>query len=483
LTWIFILAYLGLQLGIGLWIAKRIHSESDYFLGGRRVSLPLLTFSLFATWFGAETCLGSSAAVYRQGLSGSRADPFGFSLCLFLMGLLLAGRLRRGNYVTLADYYRERYGGLVEKFSVWVMVPSSFIWGAAQIRAFGQVIASTTPLPVEPAISVAALFILVYTLLGGLLGDIYTDFIQGIFVLSGLLFLLIVVFGDTPAWKTLLDSMEPARWSFIGPGESVLARIDRWLVPILGSLVTQEIISRVLAAKSVSVARQASFIACGIYLAMGSIPVFLGLLGPFIFPGLTESEQFLIRLADQHLPKVLFVAFSGALISAIISTVDSILLAISALFSHNLIVPVLRIKTERGRVVMARAVVLFGGLLAYLIAIHGKGIYELVVTASSFGTAGILVVTMMGLYTRWGRKTAAIGAMATGLIMTPSFTYIWKFQAPFLTAVVGSLAVFAVVALLENSRKAVREKSPLRAKICRAERSLLESAKPEGRKP
>lgn len=308
--------------------------------------------------------MGSSAAVYRQGISGSRADPFGFSLCLLLMGLLLAGKLRRGNYLTLADYYRERYGAFVEKFAVWIMIPSSLIWGAAQIRAFGQVISSTTPLPAGPAISVAALFVLVYTLLGGLLGDIYIDFIQGIFIIIGLSVLLFVCLQSLGSWRELLSGMEPARLSLIGPGEALMARIDRWMVPVLGSLVTQELISRILAAKSVRVARRASFIACGIYLALGSIPVFLGLFGPFLFPGIADSEQFLIRLADRFLPNLLFVVFSGALISAIISTVDSILLAISALVSHNLIVPLFRVKSERARVLSARLVVLASGVLA-----------------------------------------------------------------------------------------------------------------------
>jgi Na+/proline symporter len=61
LNWLFILAYMVIQLLIGVWISKRIRSESDYFLGGRNVSLFMVTFSLFATWFGAETCIGSSA--------------------------------------------------------------------------------------------------------------------------------------------------------------------------------------------------------------------------------------------------------------------------------------------------------------------------------------------------------------------------------------------------------------------------------------
>ncbi|MDH7512956.1 MAG: sodium:solute symporter family protein [Clostridiales bacterium] len=455
MTWLFILAFMVVQLAIGLWISRRIRSESDFFLGGRNLPLIMVAFSLFATWFGAETCMGSSAAVYRQGLSGSRADPFGFSLCLFLMGLILAGRLRGGNYITLADYYRERFGVCVEKMAVWIMIPSSLIWGAAQIRAFGQVIASTTPLPVTPAITAAALFVLVYTLMGGMLGDIYTDIIQGFFIFLGLIVLFFVCFQSFHGWREMLGSMDPGRLRFIGPTETLLQRMDRWMVPVLGSLVTQEAISRVLAAKSVSVARRASFLACGIYLSLGSIPVLLGLVGPNILPGVAAPEQFLIRLAGQNLPRLLFVVFSSALISAIISTVDSILLAISALVSHNLLVPLFGLKREKTRVLSARLVVLASGVLAYVIAVHAKGIYELVLTASSFGTAGILVVTLMGLFTRVGGGAAAMSALAAGLVLTPLFSYVLGLEAPFMTSILGALAAFAAGAFMARRRERV----------------------------
>jgi Na+/proline symporter len=247
--------------------------------------------------------------------------------------------------------------------------------------------------------------------------------------------------------------MEPARLSLIGPGEGLLARIDRWLVPVLGSLVTQEVIARVLSARSPSAARRASFLACGIYLVLGAVPVFLGLLGPFIFPGVADSEQFLILLAGQYLPKALFIVFSGALISAIISTVDSILLAISALISHNIIVPILGVKSERARVLSARAIVLAAGVLAYVIAIYGRGIYELVLTASSFGTAGVLVVTMLGMYSRWGGQAASVSALSAGLILTPVATFVLRLDAPFMASIAGSLAAFAVGDFLAKKRK------------------------------
>lgn len=87
--WLFIIVYLLLQVLIGYLVSRSIRSEGDYFLGGRRLGGLLVSFSRFATWFGAETCIGSSAAVYERGLSGSRADPFGYSACLLLLGLLL----------------------------------------------------------------------------------------------------------------------------------------------------------------------------------------------------------------------------------------------------------------------------------------------------------------------------------------------------------------------------------------------------------
>ncbi len=89
MTWTFLLTYLALQLALGVYLSRHIASEDDYFVGWRRLGTFVVAFSLFATWFGAETCLGSSGAIYEQGLSGARADPFGYSLCLLLLGACL----------------------------------------------------------------------------------------------------------------------------------------------------------------------------------------------------------------------------------------------------------------------------------------------------------------------------------------------------------------------------------------------------------
>lgn len=82
-----ILAYVLLQLLIGFWISRKIKTEDDYLLAGRSLGYVLATFSIFATWFGAESCIGTAGAAYSSGLSGVRADPFGYGICLILMGM------------------------------------------------------------------------------------------------------------------------------------------------------------------------------------------------------------------------------------------------------------------------------------------------------------------------------------------------------------------------------------------------------------
>ncbi|MGB9835366.1 MAG: sodium:solute symporter family protein [Candidatus Saccharicenans sp.] len=445
-----ILVYVLAQIFIGFYLSRRIKNEDDFLVGGRRVSFFLVSFSLFATWFGAETCLGSSGAVYEQGLSGSRADPFGFSLCLFLMGFLLARKLREGNYLTLADFIKDRYGDLSEKLVVWVMIPSSIIWGSAQLRAFGQILSVSTALPLNLMICLSALLVIIYTVLGGLLGDIYTDLIQGLIVVGSLVTLLIIIISRTPDLPGIIQHMPADRWKILGVGESLWERLDRWAVPVLGSLVVQEAISRFLAARSPREAVKACHLAGGIYFFTGAIPLFLGFVGPWILPGISDRENFLVLLSHENLPDFLSVIFLGALISAILSTVDSILLACSALFSHNFLLPILKVKNEKTRLIITRLAVIITGLIALSIALAGNRIYDLVLLAASFGTSGVLVITMLGLYSKVMEARAANITLVSGLVLTPLFQLILKFKAPFLLSVMACLVIFVLVSYLHK---------------------------------
>lgn len=453
-----IAGYILLQLLIGVLVSRRIKNESDYLLAGRRFGIGLGTFTIFATWFGAETCIGAAGSIYSEGLSGGAADPFGYATCLLLMGAVFAVPLWRRGLTTFADLFRQRYSRGVERLVVLLIVPGSVMWAAAQIRAFGQVISASSNFEVEFAITLAAVVVVVYTIYGGLMADAITDLVQGIALVIGLVILFAVVVGA-------LGGIEPAAARipaervhlFGGPEASTLAVIERWAIPICGSVLSQELVARVLGSSSPQVARRASLLGGGFYLAIGMIPVFLGLIGAQLIPNLVEPEQLLAQLAQQYLPTYLYIAFAGALVSAVLSTVDSALLAAAALTSHNLVIPLMPNLGETAKVRTARAGVLVFGLLAYYLALHAEGVYALVEEASAFGSAGVFIVSLFALFTRFGDSRSAMTALVTGLLSWTLGAYVLAFPYPYLTSLGASYLAYVGVALIAPRVQRVTE--------------------------
>lgn len=427
---LFIFAYILLQFGIGIWVSRSIRTEKDFLVAGRNVPPFFLVFSLFATWFGAETIMGTAGEVFEVGLSGSRADPLGYSLCLVLLGLFIANRIWKSEYLTLADFFKARFGKNVEHLAVLILFISSMIWAGAQIRAFGQIIGSFSSLSVPVTMTLGFGLVVSYSLLGGLMGDILTDVLQGTILILGLVVItaMILFYHDF----SLLNAQPPERLSLLGTDETLWAKVERWIIPVLGSLVAQESITRLLAAKNPKQARAVSLWSAGVYLVVGSLPVLLGLWGPLLVSDVPDKEQFILLLSQKYLPGYLQIIFIGALMSAILSTVDSILLSGGGLVSHNLLIPALKIQDEKRKLYLTRASVIFMASLAFFIALVSDGIYALVELASSWGSAGLLVVTVLGLWTKWGNYQTALTTLVAGVLLLPFFEYGLQVETPFL---------------------------------------------------
>lgn len=444
-------------MGISVWASRFINTDKDYFLAGRSLGVGIATFSIFATWFGAETCVGSSGAIFNYGLSGSRAEPFGYTICLMLAAYFLASRLWKLNITTLGDLFRMRYSGFVERLAAIVLIPTSLIWAAAQIKAFGFILSVATDIDPGTAIILATLFVITYTSLGGLMADVITDVIQGSLLVLGLLAILVFTFYDLGGPLEALALIEPAQLSFIGE-ESFLTQLDRWMIPILGSLVAQELIARMLASRSAQVAMKATCFAAMTYFFIGLVPITLGLLGPhYLQVELAYQDLFLPTLAKSALPTSLYILFTGAIISAILSTIDSALLAVSAFATHNLFGESYRKLSSKKKLWVARLLIVVGGLVSYVIAVSSDTIYEMIEMASSFGSAGILVITFMGLYGgKIGGPRAASYTLVTGVLT--SFFYdegYLNLQAPYISSILTSLAIFLFVSYFEGQKKVI----------------------------
>ncbi|MBI3111321.1 MAG: sodium:solute symporter family protein [Ignavibacteriales bacterium] len=458
-----ILGYILFQLLLGYFVSRNIRTEDDYLLAGRRLGYGLATFSIFATWFGAESCIGTAGAAYSNGLAGVSADPFGYGVCLILMGLLFAIPLWKMNLTTIADFFRVRFSGSAERITAILMVPTSLLWAAAQIRAFGQVLSASSELSVTIAVTIAAAVVIAYTVSGGMLADAITDVVQGSILVLGLAMLFPIVINDLGGISQAFSTIGKEALSFV-PSESQaggwqgLRIAEAWAIPICGSLIAQELVSRVIASRSPKVARRSSLVAGGMYILVGLIPLSIGLLGAGVAPGLEYPEQILPLMAQRHLTTFLYAVFAGALVSAILSTVDSALLAASGLLSHNILIPLKPGMTDVQKVRLERWGVAVLGLLAYVLALYAEGVYGLVKDASSFGSAGICIVFLFGLFSSFGGKWSAVAALSVGAAVWLVGHYFYDFEFSYLLSLASSLIVYVVFGFVDPRVKKLHDR-------------------------
>jgi solute:Na+ symporter, SSS family len=448
-----ILGYVLAQFAIGTWVSRRMVSEADYILAGRRLGVGLITFSVFATYFGAEAIVASGGAVYEKGLTGALVDPVGYAVAIILVGVFFARALWSRGLTTFADLFRQRYSAGVERLVVVVLVPGSVIWAAAQVRAFGQILSANSGLGLLAAITLAAFLVAAYSVVGGLLADAVTDVIQGLAVVFGLILLGAIVAIHVGGVSAGLAQLKPEQIQLFSADVSLLDTLEQLAVPIGGTIVAVELISRFLGARTAEVARLGTVLGGALYLLIGLIPVFLGLMAPHITTTVSDSEQVVSRLAEVFLPGVLFVAFVGAIISAILSAVHAALHAPAAQISHNIVVRLVPSLTDRGKLWSVRFTVMALSVVAYLLSVTSQRIHDLVETASAFGSAGVFVTALFALFTRFGGAASAYASVAAGMLVWAVGKYAAGLTTPYLLGLLAATIAYVGVALLEPGRK------------------------------
>ncbi len=445
-----LLAYVLIQFAIGAWVSRRMTSDKDYIIAGRSLGVGLVAFSVFATWFGAEAIQVSAGEIYDKGLSGALIDPFGYGIAVVIVGLLLAAPLWRRGVVTFADMIRQRYSAEVEKLFVIILLPGSLFWAAAQIRAFGQILSSSGGIDLATAILIAAVIVGLYSVIGGLLADAVTDVIQGLAVIIGLLALAYFIMASVGFEKSLAGATGERLAVLGGADDDSLGKIEKLAIVLCGSIVSVELISRFLGAASAQVARAGTIIGGLLYLAMGLVPIYLGLTGPSLIKGLTETEQIVPKLAEMFLPGATYALFLGAMVSAILSVVHAALHAPAAQISHNILTRVKDDLSDKAKLWNVRLTVLVLSIVAYLLAGTVDRIKDLVETASAFGSAGAFVVVMFGMFTRFGGPASAISSLLAGILMWVWCKYVFGVKAPYLTGLLAAFVTYVTVALTEK---------------------------------
>ena len=407
--------YLLIMVAVGFYASRESHSLSDFVVAGRNLPLWLCSVTVFATWFGSGTMMGVATSAYDGDMLLMVGEPFGSALALLLSGLFFARILRRTRRFTWPEFFAARYGKLAAIFAALSDAYANIIWMGAVLFTFGVLLESLTGMPMSIGIYVGLAVIVLYTMIGGMWAVAMTDFIQMVIFVVGLFILLFVVLNEAGGWSAISAQLPEHAFRLMPlehSAENWIDWIHVWMALGVAAVASSPIIQRTLSARTESVAQNSFYFASFGYLTIGLIPLMLGFSARVLLPDMEDPNAALTELAMAYLHPVLIAVFIGAIVSAIMSTSDSILLGVASIVSTNLLPVVVKHPSEKLRFRVVRYSIPVIGLIASYFALNADRAVAVIIDSAAVLLAGIIVPFILCF---WWDKANRSGALA-GLI-------------------------------------------------------------------
>ena len=331
--------------------------------------------------------------------------------------------------LTISDYFRERYGRVVEIVCSLIIMVSYLGWVSAQVTALGLVfnLLSDGVVSMELGMVIGVVSILAYTLFGGMWSVAITDFIQMIILVVGLSILAVFAAGQAGgADKVIALAISQDMFKFWPEPNTkdVLFFFASAITIMLGSIPQQDVFQRVMSANSIKAATHGPVIGGICYILFAFVPMFLVVSAMIIMPEQAtalisdDPQKVLPTLVMMHMPFVMQVLFFGALLSAIKSCASATLLAPSVTFTENIWRQFHPHQSDQQELRAMRVTVLVFSMLVlgYAIRMQGTSIYEMVSGAYQVPLVGAFVPLTFGLYWKRATTQGAIFALVMGLL-------------------------------------------------------------------
>jgi len=424
---VLVVVYIAGSLGVGMYAATRVKGSSDYAVARRRFGTTIVSATVFATWFGAESVLGIPATFVKEGLRGLVADPFSAFLCLAVVALVFARPFFRLDVLTLGDYFRDRFGRTAEVMLSACIAFSYLGWIAAQFVALGLAmnVLSAGAIGTHTGILIGAAVVVAYTVAGGMWSVALTDFFQAVVIIAGLFYVTCVVVDLAGGPARVIDAAAQSdRMRFLPDADarSMLAWISASLIIVVGSIPQQDVLQRVMSAKDESTAARSAFVGGILYFIVASMPIVLicGALvvdAPMVERLVDKDSQLILpTLILERTPFAVQVLFFGALVSAILSTAAGALLAPAVVIAENVVKPFARPKDDRAALRAMRFTVAALAVAVTIMALTSSmSIYQLVNESGKVVMVSSFVPLAAGLFWPRANTAGALASIAAGL--------------------------------------------------------------------
>lgn len=458
LDWGIVVVYLLATVAVGLYANRYIENMDDYVVAGRSLKSHLSVATMLGSEIGLVTVMYAAQKGFTNGFAAFHIGLISGLICLFvgLSGFIVVP-LRRTGAMTIPGYYGQRFGKSVRLLGGVILVVAGILNMGVFLKAAGLFVTAITgmddPLAVNIVMVVLIALVLLYTILGGMVSVVITDYLQFVVLSFGMIAVCILAVGNL-GWEPVVEAVkeihgkagfDPLDGEGFGPSQIL------WLsfYGLVACAIWPTAVMRVCAAKDTDVVRHLYRWSAVGFMTRFIIPQFLGICalawmwqqggadsrfftadgalidGTVITPDGTEinSVDETLRAMPLFLSQILPVGVIGLLaagmLAAFMSTHDSYLLCWAAILVEDVVAPATGDRlTTRQRLLLSRIFIFLTGifLLAWSMYFPMKQdmLNYLAVSGAIYFT-GAFAVLLLGLYWKGASRTGAMLAMIAGL--------------------------------------------------------------------
>ncbi len=404
LKYIIIAVYLVSMLIIGMISARKIKSEDDYFVAGRRGNIWQITGSLLATILGSSAILGTADLAFTQGWAASWL-LFCAAIGLFFL-VPLSKFVRRQDKITLPQMIGEYYGSEAKIVSSTIIAIAWIGIIAAQIIGAAKIMTGFTGLNYSIGVWGAGAIFIFYTIIGGQISVLKTDLYQSILIIGGIIMTAIYLLLKEPVSPLTLTTLNFPFNEGFQPFDLVILLLTYSTAFVVGP----DIYTRLFCAENEQIAKKSVLISAFILIPFSLCITFLGVYSAYKFPEISQQKgSALIPVMLANLPEWGIGILVAALLSAVMSTGSTTLLTASTIISD----PLSKGLNPKGAVTKTKIIMLLMGVLSITLALSVQSIIQSLLIALAMFSGAFIIPTIAGIF---GYKTSKIRSSSAMII-------------------------------------------------------------------
>ena len=457
---VIVVLYLLVMLFIGWWSSKKISSNTDFMVAGRRLGPFLMAGTLAATEIGG----GRSLGVVQQGMQNHGISAAWYIMTMgfaFVILTFLAPKFRAATVKTVPEYFRRRYGKSAGLITAIIMLLPLIGLTAGQFLASSVILSTMLGISYKTAVIIVAVVVTIYSIMGGLWSVTLTDFIQVFLIIIGMIIAVPFAMRLAGGWGNVVANV-PAETFNMFKGYSPMAVISLTIMYVATFTVGQDAVSRYYAARDGKAAKQGSILAAIINFIYAFIPAVLGIITlALINMGKFNAEDFadvgaryaLPVLAMEAMPAVICGLLFAGIISATMSSSDSDLLGAGSIFANDIYRAVLKPDaTSEDVMKVTKIVMAIVGVVSMFIALFNtSSLVNLLMFCFTLRAAGAFFPYVLGHYWTGASLAGTIASLISGSVVvvylekiSGSMLFGMKISQPIIPGLVVALVFFLV---------------------------------------